>query len=85
MTNSILNSNIQTMSSLEIVELINKVRKEEDTTSAELKHYTFMEKVVKVLGEGHQNFLGSYLTEQNKELPCYNLPKRASTQRNTYE
>jgi len=63
-----------TMTSLELVKLINELREE---GAAELRHTSFMAKVLVVLGEeGAQKFLGSYLSSQNKELPCYNLPKR---------
>jgi len=62
-----------TMNSLEIVSLINSMRGEEDP---ELRHSDFLAKVPKVLSGGERNFSSSYLSEQNKELPCYNFPKR---------
>lgn len=61
------------MSSLELVEFINMNRKE---GGAELRHADFLIKVPKVLGGGERNFSSSYLSSQNKELPCYNFPKR---------
>ena len=49
----------KSMSSLELVELINKVRKEENPNSAEVRHNDFLEKVRKVLGnQPAENFAG---------------------------
>lgn len=71
-TQLMLKTDNLTMSSLEIVDLINKSRKE---GQAELKHYTFMEKVLKVLPNGtDQNFLGSYKDSSGKENKCYYFP-----------
>lgn len=68
-----LESNI-TMSSLELVTIINELREDED---AVLQHNDFMKKIVKVLGEERAGlFSSSYLSVQNKKLPCYLLPKR---------
>lgn len=63
-----------TMSSLELVDIINKVREQEG--KAILAHSDFMKKVKEVLGEGAGNFSCTYLSSQNKQLPCYRLPKR---------
>lgn len=64
----------KTMLSTEIVSIINSMREE---GTVELRHTTFMAKVLKVLGEnGAQNFLRTYLDVQNKERPCYALPRR---------
>lgn len=72
----LFNTTALTMTSLEIVDIINDLR-EEDAT--ELQHSDFMKKVVKVLGEeGAGKFSSSYFSVQNKRLPCYLLPKRES-------
>lgn len=77
--------NMPTMTSLELVDFINDHRKARAETLgvsfpsrgfARLEHYTFMEKVQMVLGEGAQNFLGTYQDSQGKERPCYRFPKR---------
>lgn len=70
-----LESNKQiTMSSVELVSYINSERKEGES---ELRHDHFMDKVVKVVGEVRAPiFRGTYLDVQNKERPCYKLPKR---------
>ena len=64
----------QTMLSTEIVKIINDMREE---GAAVLRHNDFMAKIVKVLGEeGALNFQHTYIDSQNKERPCYALPKR---------
>jgi phage antirepressor YoqD-like protein len=62
-----------TMSSLELVEVINSMR---GPDAAELRHTTFMEKVKKVLKEDAQKFLSIYLDAYGREKPCYRFPKR---------
>lgn len=69
-------SNGVTMSSVELVQLINDMREE---GKAELRHDTFLAKVEKVLGEAHQNFLGTYKDRSNRESKCYHLPKREAS------
>ena len=64
------------ISSVELVQIINDLREEGEAT---LRHTHFMDKVKKVLGEGEPNFRSSYISEQNKELPCYMLPKREAS------
>ena len=62
-----LSANVQTMSSLEIAELTGK------------RHDNIVNDIVRILNEagiGVLQFEGSYLSSQNKELLCYNLPKR---------
>jgi hypothetical protein len=68
----------QTMTSLEIVALINELREE---GSAELRHDNFMGKATKVLGEeGVLNFKDTYINTQNgQEYHCLALPKREAT------
>ena len=57
----------QTMSSLEIARLTDK------------NHADVLRDIRNILGEaeiGDSRFAASYLSSQNKELPCYNLPRR---------
>ncbi len=59
--------NQQTMSSLEIAELTGK------------NHPDVLRDIRNVLQQaeiGESKFASTYLSAQNKELPCYNLPKR---------
>jgi len=71
------NVSVTTMSSLEMVELINSMRKE---GSAELRHDSFMDKVPKVLGaEAAPKFIGTafyVVNNARKERAIYNFPKR---------
>lgn len=62
-----------TMSSLELVAFINASRQ---VGEAELTHAHFLQKVPNVLNGGEANFRSSYLSLQNKQLPCYHFPKR---------
>ena len=55
------------MGSVELVDLINVVRKEENPENSALRHDHFMAKVAKVLGEeAAPKFRGSYTGEDNK-------------------
>ena len=70
-----------TMSSLEIVNLINQERKLESERTGlkwiELRHDTFMSKVPKVLGENHApKFSGTQKYGKNNTRLIYNLPQR---------
>ena len=61
------NSDVATMSSREIAELTGK------------EHKNVLVDIRKVLEEaeiGELKFQRSYLSDQNKELPCYHLPRR---------
>ena len=64
---------ILTMSSVEIVEVINAMR---GPGKAELAHRTFMEKLRNHPGINGQNFLHVYLGGNGEQRPCYYLPKR---------
>lgn len=76
------NNNEITMSSLEIVELINQERKAQADRNPgqkwiELRHDTFMAKVPKVLGENHApKFSGTQKYGNNNTRAIYNLPQR---------
>jgi hypothetical protein len=64
----------QTMTSMEVVKIINEMREE---GQAELAHSDFMKKAVKVIGEGIGNYSDTYVHPQNGQTyPCYRLPKR---------
>jgi len=57
----------KTMSSLEIAQLTGK------------EHADVLKDIRRILAEaeiGEGKFSGSYLSQQNKELPCFNLPRR---------
>lgn len=73
---NIINVDALTMTSLEIVDVINLMRKD---GKAELRHDTFLVKVKKVLGDTHQNFLASYVDSTGRTLKCYRLPKREAS------
>lgn len=65
--NELSNINVQTMSSLEIAKLTEK------------RHDNVMADITRILNEveiGLLEFQGTYLTSQNKEYPCFNLPRR---------
>ncbi|MDD2863932.1 MAG: phage antirepressor KilAC domain-containing protein [Methylococcales bacterium] len=72
--NNLSIQNQQTMSSVEIVKIINDMREE---GAAELRHDNFTAKVVTVLGSVVAlNFQGYYKASNGKQNPCYYLPKR---------
>ncbi len=64
-----------TMSSVETVQLINAMRKQEGNMT-ELTHADFLKKVREVLCGTEGNFSSSYLGDNGKQCLCYNLPKR---------
>lgn len=67
---------VETMSSLQIVRLIN-MKRELDGNEIILHHRSFMAKVPKVLGkEDAKNFLHIYLDTYSRETPCYSFPRR---------
>ena len=61
------------MSSVEIVEVINTMRK---PGSAVLAHYDFIKKLEAHPGIAHGNFSGGYFDPDGQVRPCYYLPKR---------
>lgn len=61
------------MSSLELVEFINANRKD---GAAILAHSDLLKKAPIVLDGGEGKFSSTYLSAQNKQLPCYLFPKR---------
>jgi len=69
--------NPTTMTSLEIVDLINKTR---EKGSATLLHKDFLRKVIKVLGaEPAKNFAGQFKAANGEMRKCYYLSKREAT------
>lgn len=72
-----INSDL-TMSSLDIVNVINSIRKEEGNNS-KLSHSDFLKKVPEVIGEKNAgNFSSIYKDAMNRDKPCYRFPKRES-------
>ena len=94
MTNDLMQSTSgKTMTSLELVDLINKFRKEESEMGGkdykEKLHNTIMRDIrseletMKTLGvkEGEYNFVqSSYINSQNKTQPCYELTRDGALQ-----
>lgn len=67
-----------TMSSLDIVKVINAIRKQEGNNT-ELRHSDFLKKVAEVIGETtSEKFRSLYKDAKGEERPCYNFPKRES-------
>ncbi len=66
-------SGVKTMSSVEIVEVINAMR---EPGKAVLMHFHFTAKIESHPGIAATNFRGSYLGGNGKQEPCYYLPKR---------
>lgn len=61
MTDLIAVDSIKTINSINLCELINRIRKEEGV-KAEIRHDTLLNKIEDELEGGAQNFLGSYLS-----------------------
>jgi hypothetical protein len=76
--NSIISSAApKTMTSIELVAVINEMR---ETGTPELAHSDFLKKIVKVLGAGVGNYSDTYVHPQNGQTyPCYRLPKREAS------
>ena len=64
---------VKTMSSVEIVEVINQLR---GAGKAELAHFNFMIKLEAHPGITHLNFQGSCSDPTGRSVKCYYLPKR---------
>lgn len=72
-------TDVVTMTSIELVNFINEVRKNESGYIL-LRHDNFMSKVPKVLGESYApKFLGTQRYGNNNSRSIYNLPKREAT------
>jgi phage antirepressor YoqD-like protein len=71
-------SDIVTMTSLELVDYINELRAAEGGYTP-LRHDSFLTKVGKVLGNDAQKFVGVYKGGNGQERPLYKLPKREAT------
>lgn len=77
------NKEVVTMTSLEVVDLINKFREEEQEFVVYKEHKTFMRDIrneieyLKKAGiKAENNFVpGSYIDKNNQERPCYKLNK----------
>lgn len=71
---------VATMSSLEIVDVINEERKADakaaGTRFVELRHDNFLVKIEKHPGIQSPKFLGDYTDERGRTQKCYYLPKR---------
>lgn len=68
-----VSNHIATMSSVELVEIINSMRPE---GSAELRHDNFMVKIENHPGIQSPKFLGDYKDSRGRMQKCYHLPKR---------
>lgn len=71
--NAPLRTTSPTMSSVEVVDVINSMR---EPGSAELRHDNFMAKIEKHPGIQSPKFLGDYKDGRGRTYPCYYLPKR---------
>lgn len=71
--------NQKTISSIELCELINKIRKEEGVKTT-LLHKTLLIKIKDELEEMSEIFCSSYKDSMNREKPCYNLPPKEALQ-----
>ena len=85
MNNLMLNNNI-TMTSLEVVDLVNKLRAEEGNDKVK-RHDVLMRdirneiKALESIGIADHKFVeGSYIDKQNQERPCYILNKQGIMQ-----
>ena len=74
-----INNNQKTISSIELCELINKIRKEEGI-KAGLQHKDLLKKINEELEEISEKFRSSYIDSMNREKPCYNLPQKEALQ-----
>lgn len=70
---NITTQTVQTMSSVELVAIINELRPE---GAAELRHDNFVTKIEKHPGIQSPKFLGDYKDSKGRTYKCYHLPKR---------
>jgi anti-repressor protein len=68
-------NNVITMTSMEIVDVINELREDD---AAEMLHKNFMVKLEKHPGIDSAKFLAQYKDSTGRTLKCYRLPKRES-------
>jgi len=73
MTSNILPANVPTMSSRELVELINSHRQE---GRKQIRHDNFMVKIESHPSIDCPKFLGHYIDSMGRPKKCYHLPKR---------
>ena len=71
--NNLTTSNKMTMTSLELLDVINGYR--EDDGKSKMRHDNFMNKIEDELEGSALNFKDGYLDVNNQERKCYNLPK----------
>lgn len=76
--------NVKTISSIELCDLINKIRKEEGVETT-LLHKNLLAKIKDELDldkneSRAKNLAGVYLDKQNQERLCYNLPQKEALQ-----
>lgn len=78
-----INNNQKTISSIELCELINRIRKEEGV-KAELRHDTLLEKIKNELEDVAPKFFGTTINidklGREHKYPCYNLPQKEALQ-----
>lgn len=86
MTDLIAVDSIKTINSINLCELINRIRKEEGV-KAEIAHSDLLKKIKDELDFENieenrcgKNFLGLYIDKQGKERPCFNLPQKEALQ-----
>ena len=74
-----INEEESIINSIELCELINKIRKEEGVNK-KLLHKSLLNKINEELETRAKNFAGLYLDKQSKERPCYYLPPKEALQ-----
>ena len=78
-----INNNQKTISSIELCELINRIRKEEGV-KAELRHDTLLEKIKNELEDVAPKFFGTTINidklGREHKYPYYNLPQKEALQ-----
>lgn len=72
--NELINVQLKTMSSVELVEIINQYRKFEGNNTS-IRHIDFMVKVEKEIGYDCEIFRSEYKASNNQTYKCFDLPK----------